>query len=292
MHAPLADDSRTILRVPSLATAGSSDTPSLSADPQDKDPAPSNYSGNAPATPRHRTRFGHRGGSAGVWGTPPSSVRSNTGPPIYVNYRPEDMVTTEGWAAHAPYSYPSKQPQPQPPSSSNAWMHAQGLHGSTNVHTTTHQAMPPYSPIRIRSGRGARRLSNASAVRHTSSFESASTAASAVPPPRTFPVSNRGGKGRRTDFSSNSNFSTPTSMKSIADGSEALTMLAKMGEQHQLLQQQQQQQHHEQQQLLKSGDSTHVDETERRNVLKRKLPLSNSSSRTPTPAVDAASTGV
>ena len=72
-----------------------------------------------------------------------------------------------------------------------------------------------------------------------------------------------------------------TMIQSIADGSEALTMLAKMGEQHQQEQQQQQQ-------LLMSHDVTPVDEADRRCGLKRKLPLSTSSSRTPTPAVDAA----
>ena len=71
-----------------------------------------------------------------------------------------------------------------------------------------------------------------------------------------------------------------TMIQSIADGSEALTMLAKMGEQHQ--------QEQQQQQLLMSHDVTPVDEADRRYGLKRKLPLSTSSSRTPTPAVDAA----
>ena len=292
-HSP-PDDSRTILRVPSLATAGSSETPSSGPDAQDKDhsrdSACSSFSGTSPTNPRHRSPFGHRGGSVNGWSTSPSPGRANVGPPIYVNYRPEDMMT-ESWAAHSAYTYSGKQPHPQPLNSSTAWMHGQGPpptpHGSSNLRNNgAPQGMPPYSPIRIRSGRGARRLSNASTIRHASSSESVSTTVMPAAPARTFPVSNRGGKGRRTLMapvlsSNNSTTSASATMiQSIADGSEALTMLAKMGEQHQ--------QEQQQQQLLMSHDVTPVDEADRRCGLKRKLPLSTSSSRTPTPAVDAA----
>jgi len=273
-HGP-TDDSRSILRVPSLATAGSGETPSSGHDSQDKDlarnSASSSYTGTPPTNARHRSPFGHR---VGGWATSPSPVRANVGPPIYVNYRPEDIA--EAWA-HQYSNYPGKQGPPPP----GPWMHAHaptppnGV-GGNSAALRTPQGMPPYSPIRIRSGRGARRMSNSTAIRHTSSSESIATASTvAASSTRSFPVSNRG-KGRRNIAATLS--SNCKSSSSSPEGSEGLNMLAKMGEQHQ-----------QQQQLKPQETTTTNEESERRNILKRKLPLSSS---TPSTAkVDTASTG-
>lgn len=276
-HGP-SDDSRSILRVPSLATAGSGETPSPGADPQDKDQgrssASSSYTGTPPTNARHRSPFGHRGGG---WATSPSSVRANVGPPIYVNYRPEDMA--EAWA-HQYSNYPGKQGPPTP----GPWMHSHAgptpHHGVGGNAAALHspQGMPPYSPIRIRSGRGARRMTASAGIRHSPSSESTSTVSTmAASSTRSFPVSNRG-KGRR-----NIAASLPNNIKSSShnnpEGSEGLTMLAKMGEQQQ-----------QQQQELKPQETGSTnEESERRNILKRKLPLS--SSATSTTKVETASTG-
>jgi len=265
------DDSRSILRVPSLATAGSNDAPSSSSEHQDKDPARnssnssaaggSSYTGTPPHhhaanNTRHRSPFAHRGAAAS-WGTSPSSVRSAVGPPIYVNYRPEEMnmaANTEVWQY-----YPGKAAPPPP----GSWMHghAAAQHpGAQQGGNVRAQGMPPYSPIRIRSTRGApRRLSlssNAAAsIRHTPSGDSSSTVPSAST--RSFPVSNRG-KGRR-------HVAASLSSKSVASdvgSSETLTML--------------QNKKPDTTTTEAGGGSAEGDRS--RSPLKRKLPLASSTS--------------
>jgi hypothetical protein len=107
------------------------------------------------------------------------------------------------------------------------------------------QGMPPYSPIRIRSGRGARRLSlNSNASVHTGPSNET--------PTRSFPVSNRG-KGRR-------HVAAALSSKTNA-GNDEVAMLSKF----------------ENQEAPASDAAAEQQQVEAklpRSVLKRKLPLS------------------
>lgn len=207
-------DSRSILRVPSLAsTAGSHETrPSARSEHEDcalalfeaKHQARSNNSNvrDFTGTPMRRQSILVANGSS-PWATPPVRMHSGHGPPVFVNYRPEEMnLKAESWPFH-----PTNQAPVQ-------WMG--GGHPTTppqrlGVRT---QGMPPYSPIRIRSGRGARRLSmgNNNAP-HVTSGPSTDPS-----PSKSFPVSNRG-MGRR-------NVAAALSRQANA-GNDELTMLSK-----------------------------------------------------------------
>lgn len=246
-----SDNSRSILRVPSLATSGSNDAGSGRELPLENEYTRSNgssYTGTPPHG-RHRSPSEHR--SPGGWVSSPSSYHSLMGqPPVYVNYRPEEMNIMESTRQYC--TGKAMQPGPHQP---NLWMHSRPLSTVHPQHVRS-QVMPPYSPIRIRSGRGAHRMSinnisssngNHATIRSTSSGESLSNG-STIASKRLFPVSNRG-KGRR-------NVATTIHVhsSSATDGSESLNMLA----------------HFEERDKMEEAERSSSD-------LKRKLPLTSSS---------------
>jgi hypothetical protein len=121
--------------------------------------------------------------------------------PIFVNYRPEEMVSADQ-QQHRSYSMPSKQMN---------WgredHHVPGGHPSRTGTPPTPpvaspvvmRGMPPYSPIRIRSSRGAHRQAAPLGRKSPSLMTDTSSSLSSAPrphPARTFPVSHRG-MGRR-----------------------------------------------------------------------------------------------
>lgn len=156
-------DTRRILQVPSLASNAGVNAPIAKPSNAEDDSARPRARDGAPYFPGHPFHP-HWGPMAGG--------------PVFVNYRPDEASMSDIW----PF-YPKQWVGSLPPQDS-ARGQSQG---------------PPYSPIRIRSGRGAGRLG---ANRNpTSSQESSPTQGSgapAVPAPArsSFPVSNRG-RGRR-----------------------------------------------------------------------------------------------
>jgi hypothetical protein len=215
-------DSRSILRVPSLnSNSGSADT--RHTDERDDDvPSETDRNGNSkssavtgfkgPSSRRHSFAVHN-----GMWAASPlGNLRSTHQPPVFVNYRPEEMnLTPDGWQL-------SSNNNQTPPAS---WMNGQHLTTPPQpIGSGRANGMPPYSPIRIRSARGARRLSiNGNAIHHHSPPNGI------LPPPqhqpnetlssRGFPVSNRG-MGRR-------NVAATLSAKSHQMKSTELAMLSK-----------------------------------------------------------------
>jgi hypothetical protein len=213
-------DSRSLLRVPSLnSNSGSADK--RHTDERDDD-APSEADRNGHSQSSVVTGF--KGPSSrrhsfavhnGMWAASPSGMlRSTRQPPVFVNYRPEEMnLTPDGWQL-------SSNNNQTPPAS---WMNGQHLTTPPQQIGGRANGMPPYSPIRIRSARGARRLSiNGNAIhRHSSPIGilPSQQPPNETLPSRGFPVSNRG-MGRR-------NVAATLSAKSHQMKSTELAMLSK-----------------------------------------------------------------
>lgn len=186
---PPSGRAASILRVPSLtSTTGSSEHRPHLEDGSSSEVRKQHTRNNSVATdltlsttsPATRSpQFGSHG-----WTSSPSGMHGvNAGPPpVFVNYRPEEMhLAREAWQFYgtsktSPHHHPAHHP--------GQWMPSE--HGALRT-----QGMPPYSPIRIRSARGARRLT----LHGTPSRESPPLTAAAAAATRGF-VSNRG-KGRR-----------------------------------------------------------------------------------------------
>jgi hypothetical protein len=179
----VAMDTRSILRVPSLNSSASASASTA---------RPTNL-------PEERSSVS----SIGILDYTGSPLRQHTtakypankflaghqlGPPAYVNYRPEEMnLTQDGWQLSSKYN------------GQGVWPGINGMMPSRKVIEIGHQTMSPYSPIRIRSSRGApRRHSMSSSVNNSPSavsspLDDSSTTTSSS---RGFPISNRG-MGRR-----------------------------------------------------------------------------------------------
>jgi hypothetical protein len=241
-------DSRSILRVPSLtSTAGSADTrQNVTSEHEDRAPVLSDAEIRArtisgavadfPGTSLRHHSFVARNGAG--WAQSSSSMRTARGPPVFVNYRPEEMnLTSEGWQFGSSSQAPAQ------------WM---GGHPTTPPHQdgARSQSMPPYSPIRIRSGRGARRIS----LNTSASLRSGPTSNDA--PTRGYPVSNRG-IGRR-------NVAATMLIKSSVSNDEVM-MLAKAESK-------------EATDMEVASAEKHADAKLPRSVLKRKLPLMSAAS--------------
>lgn len=231
----LAIDTRSILRVPSLnsSTSASTTRPNNLSDHSvgiiDYTGSPLHQATTA-AHPANKYLAGH-----------------HARPPAYVNYRPEEMnLTPEGWQFSSKYN------------TQGNWPSTNGMMPSRKVIDIGKQTLSPYSPIRIRSSRGAARrhsLSNSvttspSAI--ASQLDNSSTATSTV---RGFPVSNRG-MGRRTIVAASS---IGTKQLSPVSTNDEVVMLSN---------------------LKSTTASTSLDSQEKnieakfpRSVLKRKLPL-------------------
>lgn len=110
------------------------------------------------------------------------------GPPAYVNFSPEEInLTANGWKL----SSNSK--------SHGLWTDPRNVRATQNTENEGGQTLSPYSPLRIRSTRGARRhsLNSVSACNSSTSIRSSPSNDSAISRSRGFPISNRG-KGRQT----------------------------------------------------------------------------------------------
>jgi hypothetical protein len=110
------------------------------------------------------------------------------GPPAYVNYSPEELnLTANGWKL-------SSSSKPRGP-----WTDPCTAGARQNTDNEGGQIGSPYSPHRIRSTRGARRhsLNSVSACNSSTSVRSSPTDETMMSRSRGFPVSNRG-KSRRT----------------------------------------------------------------------------------------------
>lgn len=231
----LAIDTRSILRVPSLNSSTSAST-TRPNNLSDHSVGIVDYTGSplhqptTTAHPANKYLAGH-----------------HARPPAYVNYRPEEMnLTPEGW------QFSSKL------NTHGNWLDTNGMTHSRKVIDIGKQTMSPYSPIRIRSSRGAgRRHSLSNSVNNSpgaipGQLDDSSTATPAV---RGFPVSNRG-MGRRTVVATSSLGTKRLSTVSTNDEVVILTN------------------------LKSTGISIKVDSQEKnieaklpRSVLKRKLPL-------------------
>ena len=169
-------DTRSILRVPSLNSSTSVSTTRPKNLP-DQTIGIIDYNGSPlhqPTTTTHPANKYLAGHHVGL--------------PAYVNYRPEEMnLTPEGWQFSSKFN------------AQGNWPGANGMIPSRKVIELGNQSLSPYSPIRIRSSRGAgRRHSLNNSVNNSpsaivSQLNESSPSTSSV---RGFPVSNRG-IGRR-----------------------------------------------------------------------------------------------
>jgi hypothetical protein len=215
-------DSRSILRVPSLnSSTSSAPRASISvSDYTDDSPVDStdNQSLYARPTASTRTIVDFTGSvlHQHVVGPQvnPASMRIGPkhGPPTYVNYCPEEInLTVNGW---------------QLTSSSFSQRQRVGVNAAVTPEQQIGergQNIPPYSPLRIHSSRGARRhsLGSISASNNNSALLRLSpTNELPVTSSRGFPISNRG-KGRRSII-------TKSSATRTYDPDGAVTMLADM----------------------------------------------------------------
>jgi hypothetical protein len=187
MASSLSADSRSILRVPSLNSSISISTRTAAlSDQNERSVGIVDYTGS----PLH-----HHSGQKHPVAANKFIVGEQHGPPAYVNYRPEEMnLTPLGWQLSSKY---------------NAQRNWAGGHLTvpSRLVGESGQIMSTYSPIRIRSSRGARRHSLGS-VRPISSNVSLAnmspTNESSETPSRGFPVSNRGMGRRRIVAATNS----------------------------------------------------------------------------------------
>jgi hypothetical protein len=223
-------DTRSILRVPSLNSSTSASTTRPKNLP-DHSIGIIDYTGS----PLHQP----------TTTTYPTS--HHVGPPAYVNYRPEEMnLTPDGWQFSSKYN------------AQGHWPGTNGIMSSRKVIEIGKQTLSPYSPIRIRSSRGAgRRHSLNNSVNNSpsaivSQLDESSTSTSTV---RGFPVSNRG-MGRRNIVSTSS---IGTKRHSPVCTNDEVVMLTNLTSTN----------------VSTSGDSQEkrIETKFPRSVLKRKLPL-------------------
>lgn len=252
-------DSRSILRVPSLASTNGaavnrrmnvpdySDVLSASSiDKQDelaRDVSTTRMIVDYTGSPLRRYSIGLNNSNGGNM-----HLGQRKGLPAYVNYCPEELnLTANGWKL----SSSSKAQGP--------WTDARNAVAPQNMDNDSGQTVSPYSPLRIRSTRGARRhsLSSVSVCNSSTSMQSSPTEESAMSRSRGFPVSNRG-KGRRTVVASSC---ASRNYEKFSDGGD-IVMLSDTNASSE---------------AVGHSLSTNTDIKYPRSVLKRKLPMAANS---------------
>jgi hypothetical protein len=184
-------DSRSILRVPSLASTNNSalDRSKNCSDYADGSSASTTDKQEGLSRPVSTTRM-----IVDYTGSPLRQysvglhLEQRKDPPAYVNYSPEELnLAANGWKLSS--SSKSHGPWPDP-------RHAGA---GKSVGNEGGMIVSAYSPLRIRSTRGARRhsLSSVSACNSSTSIRSCPTDESVMSRSRGFPISNRG-KNRRS----------------------------------------------------------------------------------------------